>query len=147
MTMEFISGRGLFMKQVLMVVLALLLASSVASAESSKFIYRASIGKDGVQRVDITAGSYFFKPGIIIVKVNVPVKLRVRKEPGIVPHDIVLHAPEAGIDFKESLGEEAKDIRFTPTRVGNYKFYCNKKLLFFPSHREEGMEGTLEVVK
>ncbi len=135
------------MKQVLVLVLALLLASTAASAESSKFIYRASIGKDGVQRVDIAAGSYFFKPGIIVVKVNVPVELRVRKEPGLIPHDIVMHAPEAGIDFKESLGEVAKDIRFTPTRVGNYKFYCNKKLLFFPSHREEGMEGTLEVVK
>jgi plastocyanin domain-containing protein len=135
------------MKKVLILVLATMLASSALFAESGKYIYRASIGKDGVQRVDVTAGSYFFKPGIIVVKVDVPVELRVRKESGIIPHDIVLHAPEAGIDFKESLESEAKIIRFTPTRIGSYKFYCDKKLLFFPSHREEGMEGTLEVVK
>jgi plastocyanin len=140
-------GGGVFMKQLLMLLMAVLIASSAASAESGKYIFRASIGKDGVQRVDITAGSYYFKPGIIVVKVNIPVELKVRKEPGIVPHDIVMHAPDAGIDFQESLGEEAKTIRFTPTRVGNYKFYCNKKLLFFPSHREEGMEGTLEVTR
>ncbi len=42
---------------------------------------------------------------------------------------------------------EAKVIRFTPTRVGSYPFYCNKKLLFFESHREKGMEGILEVVE
>ncbi len=135
------------MRQVLMLLMAVMFASYSESAEIGNHIYRANIGNDGVQRVDITAGSYYFKPGIIVVKVNVPVEFRVRKEPGIIPHDIVMHAPEAGIDFQKSLGEEAKTIRFTPTRVGYYKFYCNKKLLFFPSHREEGMEGTLEVAK
>jgi hypothetical protein len=27
---------------------------------------------------------------------------------------------------------------------GIYLFYCDKKLLFLPSHREKGMEGRLE---
>jgi hypothetical protein len=31
--------------------------------------------------------------------------------------------------------------------VGEYPFYCSKKLLFFKSHREKGMEGMLEVVQ
>jgi len=109
--------------------------------------YQASVAKDGVQRVEIVGGSYFFTPNRIIVKVNIPVELKIRKEPGMVPHNIVIAAPEAGIAFDATMENEAKVIRFTPTRVGSYPFYCNKKLLFFESHREKGMEGILEVVE
>jgi plastocyanin len=110
-------------------------------------IFKAVIDKDGVQRVEIVAGSYFFDPNHIIVKVNVPVELMVRKEGWFVPHNIVIKAPEAGIDFDVSLGTDPKTIRFTPTKAGIYPFYCSKKLLFFESHREKGMEGKLEVTE
>ena len=107
---------------------------------------RAVIDKDGVQRVEIMGGSYYFSPNHIIVRVNIPVELKVRKESGIVPHNIVIKAPEAGIDVDESMDSDLpKVIRFTPTKPGNYPFFCNKKLLFFESHREKGMEGLLEV--
>ncbi len=43
-------------------------------------LVKAVIDKDGVQRVDIVGGTYFFNPNLIIVKVNVPVELKVRKE-------------------------------------------------------------------
>lgn len=109
-------------------------------------VFKATVDKDGVQRVEMVGGSYFFRPNHVVVKVNVPVELKIRKESGIVPHDIVLKAPEAGIDFSLSLSDETESVRFTPTRTGIYPFYCDKKLLFFPSHREEGMEGTLEVI-
>ena len=110
-------------------------------------IFKAVIDKDGVQRVDIVGGTYFFKPNHIIVKVNVPVELKVRKDGWFVPHNIVIKAPEAGIDFDESISTDPKIIRFTPTKVGVYPFYCSKKLLFFESHREKGMEGKLEVTE
>ncbi len=109
--------------------------------------FKAVVDKDGVQRADILAGQYFFKPNHIVVKKNVPVELKVRKEPGIVPHDFVIKAPEAGIDILESLSKDPKSIRFTPTRPGKYPFYCDKKLIFSKSHREKGMEGVLEVVE
>ena len=32
-------------------------------------------------------------------------------------------------------------VQFTPQKPGRYSFYCDKKLLFLPSHREKGMEG------
>lgn len=108
-------------------------------------IFKAAVGDDGIQHVDILGGGYFFTPNRIIVKVNVPVELKIRKESGIVPHNIVIKAPEAGIDIDISLSDESKIVRFTPTKTGTYPFYCNKKLLFFESHREKGMEGTLEV--
>jgi plastocyanin domain-containing protein len=124
-------------------------AATLAGEEKPKEekVFRATIDNDGVQRVEIVGGSYFFTPKRIIVKVNVPVQLKVRKEPGITPHNLVIKAPEAGIDFDVKLGEEPQIIRFTPTKTGNYPFYCSKKLLWFASHREKGMEGTLEVTE
>ncbi len=110
-------------------------------------LFQAIIAKDGVQRVEIVGGSYFFTPNRIVVKVNLPVELKIRKESGMVPHNIVIAAPEAGIAIDETMESEPKVIRFTPTRVGNYPFYCSKKLLFFESHKEKGMEGILEVVE
>jgi plastocyanin domain-containing protein len=107
--------------------------------------YTAEIGSDGIQRVQIIAASYAFTPRHIIVKANVPVELSVKKEPGIVPHNITLNAPEAGVDFSESLSTEPVIIKFTPTKAGTYAFFCNKKALFSKSHREKGMEGSLEV--
>lgn len=109
--------------------------------------FKAAVGVDGVQHVEILGGSYFFAPNHIIVKVNVPVELKVRKESGIVPHNIVINAPEAGISFNVSLSDKPETVKFTPTRIGTFPMYCDKKLLFFPSHRDEGMEGVLEVTE
>ena len=140
------------MKQLAMILVAgvLMYGYSPVVAEEKpqqEKVFRATVGQDGIQHVEILGGGYFFTPNRIIVKVNVPVELRVRKEATYVPHDITMKAPEAGIDFSVSLGEEPKVVKFTPTRTGTYPFYCAKKLLFFESHREKGMEGVLEVVE
>lgn len=124
-----------------------LVSLALAKEPAQEKIYTAKIDTDGVQRVEVVGGGYFYDPNHIIVKVNVPVELKVRKEGGVVPHDIVLKAPEAGIDFKVPLKTEPTDIRFTPTKTGTYHFYCSHKLLFFKSHRDRGMEGVLEVVE
>jgi plastocyanin len=111
-------------------------------------VYQATIGADGSQHVDIVGGSYYFNPSHIIVEVNTPVQLTIKKEGGVVPHNVMLSAPEAGIDFKEELNREAKTITFTPTKVGTYTFYCDKKPPFGgKSHRERGMVGVIEVVE
>lgn len=101
---------------------------------------------DGVQRVRLVAGSYFFKPNHIIVKANVPVELSASRESGITPHDLVIRAEEAGINVKEDLGSDPRKIAFTATKPGKYPIYCSKKLPFMAGHREKGMEGMLEVV-
>jgi plastocyanin domain-containing protein len=106
----------------------------------------ARLDPDGVQRVRIEGGGYFFKPGHIVVKVNVPVELLASREAGIAPHNLVIKAPAAGIAVDEELATEFKKIAFTATATGKYPFYCSKKLLFFASHRERGMHGVLEVV-
>ena len=101
---------------------------------------------DGVQRVRLVAGSYFFKPNHIVVKANVPVELTASRESGITPHDLVIRAEEAGINVKEDLAGAPKKIAFTANRPGKYAIYCSKKLPFMAGHREKGMEGILEVV-
>lgn len=108
---------------------------------------RATIGDDGIQTVSIIGGSYFFKPNHIIVKANTPVRLLIRKDAGMTPHDILIKAPEAGINVKEEMKKKEKAIEFTPTKVGKYEIYCSKKLLFFKSHKKKGMKGILEVVE
>jgi hypothetical protein len=40
---------------------------------------------------------------------------------------------------------ETVTVRFTPMVTGSFSIYCDKKLLFFKSHREKGMEAVLEV--
>ena len=119
----------------------------LAGAHGQKNVFEATIDNDGVQRIKILAGSYFFNPDYVIVKVNIPVELTISKEPGITPHNFVIKQPDAGIDIEESLSKEPKPIKFTPNKVGKYPFYCSKKLLFFKSHRDRGMEGIIEVVE
>ena len=126
----------------------ILLAGSMGSAQDAKENrITAIMGEDGVQRAEIVGGSYYFAPDYIVVKVNVPVELKVKKAGGATPHSIALKAPEAGIDFAVSLGKEPKIISFTPTKVGKYPFWCTKRFLFLKSHKAHGMTGVLEVVE
>jgi len=124
---------------------ATILAEEAATGMDKRVV--AVIGADGVQRVDVTGGEYYFDPNHIVVKVNIPVELMVRKAGGFIPHDIVVNAPEAGIDFKVDLKNDPQPIRFTPTKTGKYAMYCDKRFLFFKTHRAKGMEGIIEVVE
>jgi plastocyanin len=128
-----------------------LLATSGGAAEESaggeeKRVV-AEIGEDGVQRVEVVGGEYYFEPNHIVVRVNKPVELLVRKSDGMIPHNIIVKAPEAGIDFNVGMPNEFKPISFTPTITGEYEMYCDKSFLWFESHREKGMKGTIEVVE
>ena len=121
----------------------LLLAALAFAQEWQEKKVEAVVDKDCVQRVEITAGSYFFDPNTIVVKVNAPVELLVKNSGG--SHDIVCRAPEAGIEFKQVLTKEPASIKFTPTKAGKYKFLCDHKIPFSKSHEERGMYGFIEV--
>jgi plastocyanin len=110
----------------------------------------ATVGPDGVQHVEIAGGEYYFEPNHIVLKVNVPAEFTVKKAKDsswFIPHDIVVKAPEAGIDFKVGLKKEPQSVKFTPTRVGTYEMFCDEKMLFFKSHKNRGMKGVVEVVE
>jgi plastocyanin len=138
--------QGENMKLIAMMSLAALCSLTATLASAEEYLFRAAVDSTGVQRVEVMGGGYFFKPNHIIVKVNVPVEMSVRKEHSLVPHNIVMNSPEAGMDFNITLSEEPKLIKFTATKTGIFPMYCNKKLLFFESHREKGMEGRVEVI-
>ena len=132
---------------VLVVFLCLLPAVAVgADTPPEPEAVLARVDADGVQRATVVGGNYFFKPKHLVLKVNVPAELLLSREAGIVPHTLVLKAPEAGIELDQTLRTDPEKVFFTPTAVGSYPFYCRNRLLFFKSHREQGMEGVLEVV-
>lgn len=133
------------MKTVMMVLMLLAATAAVCFADEPPFV--VPIAHDGVQRVEVVGGDYFFRPRHIVVKVNLPVELVARKETFLTPHNLVIKAPEAGISVNESLSRDQAAIAFTPTKTGRYAIYCDKKLLFMDSHREKGMEAVLEVVE
>jgi heme/copper-type cytochrome/quinol oxidase subunit 2 len=119
----------------------LCLAVALATAVSPAFAAEP-------QTVEVLLGSYYIKPDKITVKVGQPVTLKLTNEATIVPHNFVIHAPAAGIDVKLDVpaGKKAS-VSFTPTKVGTYEMACNKKLLFFASHKDKGMHGVLTVVE
>jgi plastocyanin domain-containing protein len=129
----------------LLVLVLAVAACGGAPTQAQKESHAAKADADGVQRIRIAAGSYFFKPNHIVVKANVPVELVATREPGMTPHDLVIREPDGGVVAEEDLSTDPKKIAFTPKKTGLYSFYCSKKLPFTTGHRERGMEGVLEV--
>lgn len=64
-------------------------------------VQMAQVGPDGVQRIEIVGGSYFFKPNHIVLKVNIPAEIKVSQESGFIPHDITMNSPKAGMKVQE----------------------------------------------
>ncbi|MGH8532853.1 MAG: cupredoxin domain-containing protein [Gammaproteobacteria bacterium] len=100
----------------------------------------------GVQSVEVSLDSYSYTPGHLIVHAGKPVLLLLRNTASFAPHNLVLTDPQAGFQLRQEVaaGESARVV-FTPGTPGTFMFYCDKKLLFLPSHREQGMEGRVEV--
>ena len=126
-------------------VLAAFVAGTMLARAQGDAPVRVPVDADGVQRVTIVGGSYFFRPNHVIVRAHVPVELTVSAEPGLVPHSFEIDAPQAGIAVHSALGTTPKTFRFTPAQPGRFAYYCTHRLLFFSSHRERGMEGVLDV--
>lgn len=101
---------------------------------------------DGMQRTTVVLDSYSYTPQHLIVQAGKPVELILTSITTITPHNFVLRDEAAGLSIERDVSAgKTVTVQFTPTKPGIYSFYCDKKLLFFPSHREKGMEGTLEV--
>jgi plastocyanin domain-containing protein len=106
------------------------------------------VAADGVQRMEVTVDSYSFAPSRLIVKENVAVELTLKSVTWLISHNFVLKSPDAGLAIEQEVPPGGTAIvRFTPTRSGEFQFVCTKKLLFFPSHEDMGMVGTLEIRK
>jgi plastocyanin len=96
--------------------------------------------------IEVTLDSYSFKPDKITVKAGEPVILKLKNEATLVPHNLVIEAPQAGVDVKLDVSAgKSGEVSFTPTLAGSYPIVCDKAPPFGKSHKEKGMHGTLIV--
>jgi plastocyanin len=104
----------------------------------------ARTNSQGIQVVDVDVHSFYFKPNRIVVEVDKPVDVVLHFKSLFVPHNFTCVDPDAGISASVGAGfmsfHRTKHARFTPTKRGEYEFFCHVK-----GHHEKGMEGTIVV--
>jgi len=101
---------------------------------------------DGMQRGTILLTSYTFSPNLIVIMAGRPVELTLKNDSFLVPHNFVITHETIGLHHEVTVSAgDSVTVQLLLTTPGRYPFYCDKQLLFFPSHREQGMEGVLEV--
>ena len=98
--------------------------------------------------IEIVMESYEYSPSEVMLKVGIPFTLVLKNESFLVPHNFILDDPEGNRVLERDVSSgESQRVTLTLTQSGTYRFYCDKQLLFFPSHEEQGMTGHLVVQK
>jgi len=104
------------------------------------------VASDGVQRATVTLDSYSYTPNHLIVEAGNPVELTLTSVTTIIPHNFIIKDPAGSLSVEQDVSAgKTVTITFTPTQPGTFPIYCDKRLWPFPSHRDKGMEGKLEV--
>ena len=104
------------------------------------------VAADGVQRATVTLDSYSYTPNHLIVEAGKPVELTLTSVTTIIPHNFIIKDPAGSLSVEQDVSAgKTVTITFTPTQPGIFPIYCDKRLWPLPSHRDKGMEGTLEV--
>ena len=105
-----------------------------------------SVSEDGVQRATVTLDSYSYSPNHLIVEAGKPVNLTLTSVTTMIPHNFIIKDPAGKLSVEQDVSAgKTVTITFTPTQPGIFPIYCDKRLWPLPSHRDKGMEGTLEV--
>lgn len=102
--------------------------------------------ENDIQRVTIIMESYSFSPNNITIQADKPLSIQLENQSFLIPHNFVIDNASMGLhhEFEISAGDSL-NMQLLLSTPGTYTFYCDKQLLFFPKHRDEGMEGTLIV--
>lgn len=101
---------------------------------------------DGVQRTTVILDSYAYEPAHLIVEKGKPVELTLKSVTILTPHNFIVKDPAGHFLLEQDVGAgKTALLKFTPTQSGTFPIYCDKRLWPLPSHRDKGMEGTLEV--
>jgi heme/copper-type cytochrome/quinol oxidase subunit 2 len=104
------------------------------------------VAADGVHRATVTLDSYSYAPSHLIVEAGKPVELTLTSVTTIIPHNFIIKDPAGSLSVEQDVSAgKTVTITFTPTQPGTFPIYCDKRLWPLPSHRDKGMEGTLEV--
>jgi heme/copper-type cytochrome/quinol oxidase subunit 2 len=101
---------------------------------------------DEVQRATVTLDSYSYSPKHLIVETGRPVTLTLTSVATIIPHNFIIKDRSGNLSVEQDVSAgKTITITFMPTQPGTFPIYCDKRLWPFPSHRDKGMEGKLEV--
>ncbi|MCX5725199.1 MAG: cupredoxin domain-containing protein [Nitrospirae bacterium] len=104
------------------------------------------VAADGVQRATVLLDSYSYRPSHLIVEAGKPVELTLTSVTTIIPHNFIIKGPVGSLFVEQEVSAgKTVTITFTPIQPGTFPTYCDKRLWPLPSHRDKGMEGTLEV--
>jgi len=104
------------------------------------------VAADGLQRATVTLDSYSYSPNHLIVEAGRPVELTLTSVTTIIPHNFIIKDPAGSLSVEQDISAgKTVTITFTPTQPGTFPIHCDKRLWPLPSHRDKGMEGTLEV--
>ncbi len=107
---------------------------------------KVPVSADGVQRATVTLDSYSYTPNHLIVEAGKPVELTLTSVTTLIPHNLIIKDPAGSVSVEQDVNAgKTVTITFTPTQPGIFSIYCDKRLWPLPSHRDKGMEGTLEV--
>ena len=107
---------------------------------------KVPVSADGVQRATVTLDSYSYTPNHLIVEAGKPVELTLTSVTTLIPHNFIIKDPAGSVSVEQDVNAgKTVTITFTPTQPGTFPIYCDKRLWPLPSHRDKGMEGTLEV--
>lgn len=85
----------------------------------------ASIGPDGVQRVNIRCGTDFFDPRSIVVRANVPLQLSVSTTSDLVKHNFTLSLGATTIDAPVNAAQTS--FVLSPRLSGRFQAVCQDK--------------------
>ena len=122
--------------------------TSVEAAEPSQSTPPVVIpmAADGVQRATVTLDSYSYQPAHLIVEAGKPVELTLTSVTTLIPHNFIIKDPAGNLSVEQDVSAgKTVTMTFTPRQPGIFPIYCDKRLWPLPSHRDKGMEGTLEV--
>ena len=104
------------------------------------------VAADGVQRATVMLDSYSYSPNHLIVEAGKPVELTLTSVTTFTPHNFIIKDPAGSLSVEQDVSAgKTVTITFTPPQPGTFPIYCDKRLWPFPSHRDKGMEGKLEV--
>ena len=98
------------------------------------------------REIVIDMESYVFTPSEVTIEAGKPIALILNNQSFLVPHNFLMENPQGLRVLEADISSGESQIHtLTLTEPGIYPFYCDKQLFFFPTHREEGMEGRLIV--
>jgi len=147
MAMAKVPMRWLHMLPTVGLLISVVVTSAVATEPSqSGHPMVIPVAADGIQRAIVTLDSYSYSPNHMIVEAGKPVELTLTSVTTIIPHNFIIKDPAGSLSIEQDVSAgKTVTITFVPTRPGTFPIYCDKRLWPLPSHRDKGMEGTLEV--